>query len=371
MNPGGRYNQIDLKYRAGDFQLAFEGEWDPPVAALFGPSGSGKTTILEIIAGLRPGASGRVVLDGRTVFDDARQVGPAPQDRWMGWVPQDASLFPHLTVDGNIRYGLRRGGKAGEARMKSAIAMLELETLLPRAVHGLSGGERQRIAVARAIASGARVLLLDEPLASLDLPLRSRVLPLFFRLRDELKLPMIYVSHDADEVLALAPHVLVVENGRCAASGRSRDLLEGGGSAGAYSVHSGENRFEAVVRSVDASEGTATVALSPGPVLVMSAMPPPRRGSLAIAIRAEEVLLALEAPGPISAQNVLAGTLRSVREAEGHAWAGVEVEGAVVTSRITRRALGTLTGLGLSIGARVYLVFKASSVRAVGRTDGE
>ncbi len=170
MTPGGRYNQLELRCRAGDFALDFEAEWDPPAAALFGPSGSGKSTILEIIAGVRRGASGRVVLDGRTILDTERGIEPAARDRWIGWVPQDASLFPHLTVRENVRFGLSRGGPEGERRLAASVALLELEPLLERPAVALSGGERQRAAVARAIASGARVLLLDEPLASLDVP---------------------------------------------------------------------------------------------------------------------------------------------------------------------------------------------------------
>jgi len=375
VRPSGRYNQIDLHYRTGEFSLEFEGEWDPPVAALFGPSGSGKSTVLEIIAGVRRGARGRVVLDGRTILDTEREIDPPPRRRWIGWVPQDASLFPHLSVHENVRYGLVRGGGEGARRLASAIEVLELQALLSRRASSLSGGERQRVAVARAIASGARVLLLDEPLASLDVPLRSRVFPLFLRLRDELQLPMIYVSHDAEEVLGLAAYVLVIEQGRCVASGRTEDVLGGAVRSGALEVHAAENRFSVRLLETHPRDGTAIVELTSGLRLLMSATPPPARERFEVAIREEEIILALAPPGPVSAQNVIEGRVGSVREMEGHAWVGVETleaasqeprTGSTFTARITRRAL---SALGLEPGRAVWLIFKASSVRPLTRTD--
>lgn len=369
MRPSGRYNQIDLRYRTGGFALQFEAEWDAPAAALFGPSGSGKSTILEIIAGARAGAEGRVVLDGRTILDTERRVAPPPPLRWIGWVPQDASLFPHMTALENVRYGLRRGGPEGERRLAAAIETLELAEILSRPAAELSGGERQRAAIARAIGSGARVLLLDEPLASLDLPLRSRVYPLFLRLRDELKIPMLYVSHDAEEVTAVAEHVLEVRAGRCVASGSARDLLADAGRAGAFDLHAPENRF--AVRLVEAhpGEGTAIIELSSGLILVMAASSPPGRERFDVVVRAEEIILAVPArgaPGLLSAQNVLEGQVSGIEEGGGRALVTTEVEGERFAVRITHRALSDLR---LRSGGPVWLIFKAGSVRAVGRTD--
>lgn len=367
MIPSGRYNQIDLHYRAGEFALEFEAEWDPPVAALFGPSGSGKSTILEIVAGVRRGASGRVVLDGRTILDTGRGVDPPPPARWIGWVPQDASLFPHLSVAENVRYGIARGGVEGEARLRAAIAVLELEELLGRPASRLSGGEKQRAAVARAIASGARVLLLDEPLASLDAPLRARIFPLFLRLRDEIGLPMLYVSHDPREVEALAGHVLVIAEGRCVASGRTKDVLASAEATVALEAQPQSNRFPVRLMETHPREGTALVEAPSGLALLMSAMLPTGETSFEIAIREDEIILATAPPGALSAQNVLQGHVVSIREMEGHAWVAVETGGTTLTSRITRRALADL---GLERGRPVVLIFKAGSVRAATRRHG-
>ena len=366
MRPSGRYNQIDLRYRAGEFELSCEGEWDPTSAALFGPSGAGKSTILEIVAGIRRGAEGRVVLDGRAIFDSERGVDPPAPKRWIGWVPQDASLFPHLTVLGNVRYGLARGGAEGARRLEAAIDVLEIRDLLGRRAPELSGGERQRAAIARAIASGARVLLLDEPLASLDAPLRSRIYPHFLRLRDELKIPMLYVSHDPDEVLALAEHVMVVEAGRCAASGKTRDLIGGTTRAGAFEVHAAENRFGVRLVETTPSEGTALIELPSGLRLVMAATPPPSLERFEVVIRGEEIILATLPPGRLSAQNVFEGRVASIEELAGSALIGVEARGAVFVVRVTRRAL---TSLGLAPGGAAHLIFKASSIRATTRTN--
>ena len=366
MTPSGRYNQLELRCRSGEFTLDFEAEWDPPAAALFGPSGSGKSTILEIIAGVRRGASGRVVLDGRTILDTERGIEPAARDRWIGWVPQDASLFPHLTVRENVRFGLSRGGPEGERRLAAAVALLELEPLLERPAVALSGGERQRAAVARAIASGARVLLLDEPLASLDVPLRARIFPLFLRLRDELGLPMLYVTHDAEEVLALSPHVLVIEQGRCVASGRSEALL---GMTPRCGCLRAPCRREPVRRPPLRDEpGRGDRGGRAGRWVAARDVrdAPPARGEFEVVLRGEEIILGALPPGPVSAQNVLEGTVVAVREREGSAWVTVRALGAEFVARITRRALGDL---GLAEGRPAWLVFKASSIRAVTRTD--
>jgi len=363
MKPSGRYNQLDLRVSSPDFTLAFEAEWDPPVCALFGPSGAGKSTILEIIAGVRRPDSARVVLDGRTVVDTSIGNTPAPRERRMGWVPQDASLFPHLTVRENVRYGLRRGGPEAETRLETAIDVLEIAGLMDRSAAALSGGERQRVAVARAIGSGARVLLLDEPLASLDAPLRARVFPLFVRLRDEIGLPMIYVSHDPEEVRAIAPHVVVVAQGRCAASGTAGDVLAGAALEGTYDLHAAENRFAARLVEAIPAEGVAVIELAGGLRLLMHAAPLPVHELFTVALRAEEIVIAAERPGPVSAQNVVAGLVTDVRPVGGHALITVDTSGERIAARVTNRSLDRL---GLRPGASAWLIFKAGALRVIG-----
>jgi molybdate transport system ATP-binding protein len=204
---------IELAFRLaqGDFTLAIDQRIDSRITALFGPSGAGKTTILDAIAGLRRPRDGRIAVGGRALFDSARRIDLPPHARHVGYVPQDVALFPHMDVRRNVLYGRRAGQKLD---LEAVARMLEIESLLGRSVPQLSGGERQRVALARALMSAPELLLLDEPLAAVDVERRRRILPYVERVRDELAVPIVYVTHDADEVRRLADVVLVIGQGR-------------------------------------------------------------------------------------------------------------------------------------------------------------
>ena len=218
-------NQIAVSLRRGDFELDVDLTWDDRVTVIFGPSGSGKSTLFEAVLGLHP-AHARTIRLGDVALDDAAEgLHRLPEARGLGWVPQDALLFPHLDVAGNLRVGLERAGKAGTAHLDHAVEVLEIGDLLARRPDRLSGGERQRVAIARALASGPRALLLDEPLASLDLPLRARVLPYLLRVRDALDLPILYITHDPDEAMLLGERVIVLDAGRVVATGPPEQVL--------------------------------------------------------------------------------------------------------------------------------------------------
>src|SRR5262245_37056704 len=194
------------------------------VTAILGPSGSGKTSLLEVIAGLRTGAEGRVVIDQTTFLDSGEGVRLAPERRGIGYVPQEPALFPHLVVRDNVRYGLRDAIGAGRL-FDETIALLEIGPLMHRFPRTLSGGEAQRVALARALVTRPRLLLLDEPLAALDAELKGRILPYLMRVRDESKVPMLYVTHHAGEALALADEALVLRAGRVEVKGPAREVL--------------------------------------------------------------------------------------------------------------------------------------------------
>jgi len=202
---------LDFTLHQGTFTLEITQRLDGRVTALFGPSGSGKTTILDAIAGLRRPASGSIAIDSRVLFDRAAGVDLPPHRRHIGYVAQDVALFPHMSVRQNVLYGRREGQKLA---LDAVAAMLEIESLLDRRVPQLSGGERQRIAVARALMSVPQVLLFDEPLAAVDVERRRRIWPYLERVRDELRVPIVYVTHDPVEVERLADHVVQLENGR-------------------------------------------------------------------------------------------------------------------------------------------------------------
>ncbi|HXT50614.1 MAG TPA: ATP-binding cassette domain-containing protein [Thermoanaerobaculia bacterium] len=205
------------------FTLEVEATLTAAASGICGPSGAGKTSLLELIAGLRRPTAGRVSLDGETLTDirsDARGVVLPARHRRIGYVPQDGALFPHLSVRGNLLYG-RRDGDAPAA----VIEVLGLGPLLDRSIRQLSGGERRRVALGRALAAGPRLLLLDEPLSGLDSALRERVLEHLRMVRDELGVPMLYVSHDLTELAALCTQLLVIERGRVVAHGPAAELL--------------------------------------------------------------------------------------------------------------------------------------------------
>lgn len=211
---------LDFTLEQGDFTLEIRQALASRITALFGPSGAGKTTILDAIAGLRTPARGTIALSGRRLFDASAGVNLPPHSRHVGYVTQDVALFPHMDVRRNVLYGRREGQRL---ELSTVVATLEIGSLLDRTVPQLSGGERQRVALARALMSAPELLLLDEPLAAVDVERRHRILPYVERVRDALGVPIIYVTHDADEVRRIADHVVVMNGGR---------VLRGGDPAG-------------------------------------------------------------------------------------------------------------------------------------------
>lgn len=212
---------VQLRHRAGDFHLdaTFEAP-TPGVVALFGRSGCGKTTLVNLLAGLRRAEAGRVHVDGEDWLDTQRGLDLPAEQRGVGYVFQDARLFPHYRVRGNLLYGARRARDRRESiSFDDVVDLLGLAPLLDRRPGTLSGGEKQRVALGRALLARPKLLLLDEPLSSLDAARREEVLPCLERLRDHCAIPMVLVSHQFDEVLRLATHVVVMDAGRVVAAG--------------------------------------------------------------------------------------------------------------------------------------------------------
>jgi molybdate transport system ATP-binding protein len=215
--------RLQLTLRQGEFTLTVDEAFEARVLALYGPSGAGKTSLLEAIAGWREPQAGEIAVGGRLLYASARGINVPVARRGVGYVPQDGLLFPHLTVRGNVAYGLPTTGARPDA-VDRVSAILDLGELVERPVSTLSGGERQRVALARALVASPAILLLDEPLGGVDAARRQRILPYVSRVRDELNVPMIYVTHQAHEARAVADQVLMLDEGRVVNRG-SVDLL--------------------------------------------------------------------------------------------------------------------------------------------------
>jgi molybdate transport system ATP-binding protein len=354
---------VTVAMRRGTFALAVSFSAPTPgIVAIFGRSGCGKTTLIDILAGLLEPDAGDIRLDGLVLLDSARRYSMPAQRRRMGYVFQDARLFPHLDVRGNLRYGEKRAPARPHAiSFDEVTALLGLAPLLARRPYTLSGGERQRVALGRALLSQPRLLLLDEPLASLDASRRDEVLPYLEALRDRLSIPMIYVSHQFDEVLRLANHVVLLESGSVVAQGSIDEVslrpelraIVGTEAVGAV--------LEGVIVQVDTTSGLAELQLGNG-TLRLSA-PDARVGSRArVQLLARDLILATEPARGLSVRNSIAGVVRDIRAEEHEAkLVTVDIGGACVLSRVTREAVESLQ---LRAGCPVWVLVKAVSMRS-------
>ena len=317
------------------------------VTALFGHSGSGKTTLLRCIAGLERAPQGRLAVDGE-LWQDANRWMPTHR-RPIGYVFQEASLFAHLTVMGNLRYGVKRITDAQRVSLDQAIVLLGIGHLLCRQPDRLSGGERQRVSIARALAVSPRLLLMDEPLAALDLKRKREILPYLERLHDELDIPVLYVSHSPDEVARLADHLVAMDGGRVVADGPLADTL----TRLDLPIRLGEDVgaiLDATVGAVDKNWHLARVDFAGGGLWARDhGLPIGHR--VRVRVLARDVSLAIE-PETSSIQNVLRGCVEAIGDDEhpGLALVRVKIGVTVLLARLTKRAaasLGVKPGLDL------------------------
>ncbi len=340
----------------GGFRLAADLGWDERVAVVFGPSGSGKSTLFEVLLGFHPRAAERVRIGGVLLDDAERGLHLPPERRGLGWVPQDPLLLPHLPVRENLQLGAARGGAAGERALERAIEVLEIGDLLERRPTGLSGGEQQRVAIARAVASGPRALLLDEPLASLDVGLRARALRHLLRLRDELELAILYVTHDPDEALLVGERVIVLDGGSVVATGPPREVLWSRAVLPLAERLGIENVYDA--RVVGSAEG-ASLAETPKGLRLVLPFALALGESVCVGVRAEDVLLAADPPGRVSARNVIAARVDHVETSDADALVHLDAREPLV-AKITS---GAAASLGLAPRTQVYAVVKAQAIR--------
>lgn len=349
--------ELDLSLPLAAFRLELSARISSDTAVL-GPSGAGKTSLLEALAGLRPAAEGRIVLDGEVLLDSTRGIRLPPERRRIGYVPQDACLFPHLDVRRNVRFGMRGGDREG--LFSEAVSILEIEPLLARYPATLSGGERQRVALARAIATRPRLLLLDEPLAAVDVELKERVLPYLLRVRDALRIPCVYVTHNTGEAAAVASEALLLRRGALVRQGKVAAVLR---EMRASSIDP-DAQFDNIVAGFleSGAEGDDKAVLHAGPArLVVPAGDTPAAGARAIyAVSPDDILVSTQPPEHVSARNVLAGQVHSADPSREGAWIGVTAAGLAWTALLTRSAAQEL---GLAPGSRVWLTIKTQAFR--------
>ncbi len=339
------------------------------VTALFGASGAGKSTLVNLIAGLLRPDSGRIEVGDAVFFDSARRVDLPVHRRELGIVFQDTRLFPHLSVRQNLLFGFRRAGERAQsprAPFDAVVALLGLEGLLVRRPHTLSGGERQRVTIGRALLAQPRLLLMDEPLASLDAPRKAEVLPYIERLRDEFELPILYVSHSIDEVLRLATALVLVDAGTVVAAGALTEVLDhpcaaplrGGADAGAL--------IFGTVREHEPRYGLSVLACE-GFTLRVPRIDLPPGAPVRLRIPAREVAMSLSRPLDVSVTNRIEGTVEAVVERSdpplsSHLEAQVRVgPSTVLAVAVTHEAAERLA---LAPGLRCWCLIKSVALHA-------
>ncbi len=352
--------EVDVRLQRGAFGVDCAFRSESGAVALFGRSGSGKSTVLELIAGRLHPDAGTVRIDGEVLVDVARGIFVPPHRRRVGLVFQDSLLFPHLSVRGNLFYGRRFGRGAQPVDADAVIDLLGVGHLLERRPGSLSGGERQRVAIGRALLSGPRLLLLDEPLAALDFERRQEIMPYVVRLRDELRWPLVYVSHAVDEVARIARDVVLLEAGRVVASGAPGDVLAPARDGGAPGGFGAVSVIQARVRGHDAEYGLTLLEHPAGLISVPGALGRPGE-PYALLVRATDVALAVQRPRDVSFRTVLLGSIRGIAVDDGPL-ARVEIalrgEGRLL-ALVTRKAIDELA---LDTGDDVFAMVKATAL---------
>lgn len=348
---------VEAKHRLGDFSLDAAFTSNGGVTALFGRSGSGKTSLIRIIAGLTRPGSGRVALGDDVLVDTARGIFVPPHRRRFGYVFQEARLFPHLTVRQNLHYGRWFSPKATRTENPDrVIDLLGIGNLLDRQPANLSGGEKQRVAIGRALLASPRLLLMDEPLAALDEERKAEILPYLERLRDQMGIPIVYVSHSIAEVARLADRVVLMADGRIEAIGPASDVLGGPKLASSLDRRDAGSVLSGHVETRDAAHGLATIRLDGGAAILVPGAAVAPGETVRLRIPARDVMVATIRPEGLSALNILEGTVEAVEpDGEGMASLRIACGGDHVRARITALSVERL---GLTPGLPVHAVIK-------------
>ena len=347
---------VDVSRRLGDFTLHACFESVGQLTALFGASGAGKSSLVNLIGGLLKPDRGRIVVDGRVLVDTQKRIDVPRHHRRVGYVFQDARLFPHMNVRSNLAYGrFFTPARARYENFDRVVEMLGIGHLLQRSPASLSGGEKQRVAIGRALLASPRLLLLDEPLAALDEARKAEIMPYVERLRDETRIPIVYVSHSLAEVARLASTVVVLSQGKVTAVGPASEVLQRLDLLPGAERAEGGALLDMTVTACDPAFGM-TVLGSPAGEIRVPDLGVPLGGRVRIRLRARDIMIATERPRGLSALNVLAGVITAIDRSDGPlADVHLDCGGEALVARITRQSL---EGLGLAVGGHAFAVVK-------------
>lgn len=325
---------------------------------VFGPSGAGKTTLLDCVAGLLDPDRGRLAIAGRTIFDRDQRINISVPQRRIGYVFQDLALFPHLSVESNVQYGVQ-AVRSEERRGRSAeiLRSFHIDALRARKPGDISGGERQRVALARALVTNPCLLLLDEPLTGLDVPAKSAIIEDLRAWNESHRIPILYVTHNRDEVFALGERLLVLENGKLIAQGTPHEVMSAPRQETVAQLAGFENIYDATVVAVHEERGTMTCRIAPSVELETPLVRAAIGAKLRVGIQAGDTLLATSRPQGLSAQNIIPGKLISMSQRDVIVLAKVDcgVEFAV------HLTLAARDSLHLKQGSEVWVVVKTHS----------
>lgn len=351
--------KLRLQRRLASFTLDVDVTCAYPVTAVYGPSGAGKTSLLSLVAGLLRPDAGHVEIDGDVLYDSDRGIVLAPEERRVGYVFQDDLLFPHLTVDENLRYGFDLL-PANQRRIEPdrIVELLEIGPLLGRRPATLSGGERQRVALGRALLASPRLLLMDEPLASLDQGLKSRIIPYLRHVRADLGIPILYVSHSVAEILELTGQVIVLEEGRVVAHGDFFRIAAHPRVLPLVDEFGFENVLPVEILSSDPVSGLCRARCG-DQELSIPFCELPRGTRIFVGLRADDIILARQRPTGLSVRNAIHGTVTAIEEVEAMCLVHVDV-GRRVIAKVTPEAVAELE---LVPGLSLYCLVKTHSLR--------
>ena len=349
---------LNFRKRLGGFVLDVDCELAKKVSAFLGASGSGKSTLLNCISGTVSPDDGEIVFGGETLYSSTAGINLPPEKRRFGYVFQEGYLFPHLTVLQNIRYGQPKPRKSS-----AAIDVLEIREFLQRYPKELSGGQRQRVAIARALAMEPRMLLMDEPLASLDSTLKARIIPYLHHVKDAFDIPILYVTHAFSEVLALADAAFLLSDGKITATGEPHHLLTAPSAMPIAQLTGVENILSLPIMLSDKVRGVTSLEIG-SQQLIIPYTDADIGTRLPVAIRAEDIIISLAPDLPISARNILQGTIEKLDGVGERTLVSIHVEAHSLSVKITHEARAQLD---LQVGLSVYCVIKANAINLLWR----